>query len=97
MTSLESVPEQRQSPADVIGGLMAMASLVLSGIAMGLGLLLEVEARPTRTAAAAIVLALVASLMTRRYRTLALVATLVSAVAWVVGMTIAVVTENPLI
>ena len=75
---------------------MAMASLVLSGIAMGLGLLLEVEARPVRTGAAAIVLALVASLMTQRYRTLALVATLVSAFAWVVGMTIAVVTENPL-
>ena len=75
---------------------MAMASLVLSGIAMGLGLLLEVEARPVRTGAAAIALALVASLMTQRYRTLALVATLVSAFAWVVGMTIAVVTENPL-
>ena len=76
---------------------MAMASLVLSGIAMGLGLLLEVEARPVRTGAAAIALALVASMMTQRYRTLALVATLVSAFAWVVGMTSAVVTENPLL
>jgi predicted branched-subunit amino acid permease len=86
----------RQSPADVIGGLLAMASLVLSGIAMGLGLLLELEARPVRTAAAAILLALVASLMTQRHRTLALVAALVAALAWVVGLTIAVITENPL-
>jgi hypothetical protein len=97
VSSLESAPEGRQSPADVIGGLMAMASLVLSGIAMGLGILLELEARPTRTAGAAILLALVASLMTQRHRTLALVAAIVAALAWVVGLTIAVVTENPLL
>jgi hypothetical protein len=97
VSSLESAPEGRQSSADVIGGLMAMASLVLSGIAMGLGILLELEARPTRTAGAAILLALVASLMTQRHRTLALVAAIVAALAWVVGLTIAVVTENPLL
>jgi hypothetical protein len=80
----------------MIGGLMAMASLVLSGIAMGLGLLLELDARPVRTAGTAILLGLVSSLMTRRHRTLAFVATVVAAVAWVVGLTIAVVTDNPL-
>ena len=46
MSAVESVSDERGSPADVIGGLMAMASLVLSGIAMGLGILLELEARP---------------------------------------------------
>ena len=52
MSALEPAHQERQSPADVIGGLMAMASLVLSGIAMGLGILLELEARPVRTAGA---------------------------------------------
>jgi hypothetical protein len=97
VSAVESAPQERQSPADVIGGLMAMASLVLSGIAMGLGILLEVDARPVRTGVAAILLALVSSVMTSRHRTLAFVATLVAALAWVVGMTVAVVTENPLI
>jgi hypothetical protein len=95
VSAVESARE-RQSPADVIGGLMAMASLVLSGIAMGLGILLELDARPVRTAGAAILLALVSSLMTRRHRTLAFVATFVAAFAWVVGLTIAVITDNPL-
>jgi hypothetical protein len=97
MSSAESAASERQTPADVIGGLMAMASLVLSGIAMGFGLLLQIEARPVRTGVAAILLALVSSLMTTRHRTLAFVATLVAALAWVVGMTVAVITENPLI
>ena len=96
MSAAESAPAGRQSPADIIGGLLAMASLVLSAIAMGFGILLELEARPVRTAGAAILLALVSSLMTRRHRTLAFVATVVAAVAWVVGLTIAVVTDNPL-
>ena len=96
MSAVESAPDDRQSPADIIGGLLAMASLVLSGIAMGLGILLELEARPARAAGAAILLALVSSLMTSRHRTLAFVATVVAAVAWVVGLTIAVVTDNPL-
>ena len=81
----------------MIGGLMAAASLFLSGIAMGFGLVLELDARPVRTAGAAILLALVASLMTRRHRTLALVATVFAAIAWVVGLTVAVITENPLL
>jgi hypothetical protein len=97
VSAVESAPEDRQSPADVIGGLMAMASLVLSGIAMGLGILLELEARPVRTAGAAILLALVSSLMTRRHRTLAFAATVVAALAWVIGLTIAVTTDNPLV
>lgn len=97
MSSIESAAPERQSTADVIGGLMAAASLGLSGIAMGLGILLEVEARPTRTAGAAILLALVSSLMTRRHRTLAFAATVVAAAAWVVGLTVAVITENPIV
>jgi hypothetical protein len=96
VSSFESAPVERQSAADVIGGLMAMASLVLSGIAMGLGILLELDARPVRTGVAAVLLALASSLMTKRYRTLAFVATAVAAAAWVIGLTVAVITENPL-
>ena len=97
MSAVESAEPERQTTADVVGGLMAAASLALSGIAMGLGILLQVEARPVRTAGAAILLALVSSLMTRRHRTLAFAATVVAALAWVVGLTVAVITQNPLV
>jgi len=97
VSTLESRSEPRQTAADVVGGLLAMASLVLSAIASGLGLLLEVEARPSRLAPVAIVLALVAGRMTTRYERLALAAVFVAMAAWVVGMTLAVVTENPLL
>ena len=87
----------RHSPADVVGGLLAVGSIVLSAIAMGFGLILELEARPARTAFVAIVLALVSARMSGRYQSLALKALLFAMVAWVIGMTFAVVTENPLI
>ncbi len=64
---------------------------------MGFGLLLELDARPGRTAFAAIVLALVAARLSEKHQSLALKATLFAMFAWVVGMTIAVLTENPLI
>jgi hypothetical protein len=85
------------SATDTIAGLLAAASIVLSAIAMGLGLILELDARPGRTSFAAIVLALVAARMSSRYQSLALVATLIAMVAWVVGMTLVVLTENPLV
>ncbi len=96
MSTLET-PSDRHSAADVVGGLFAVASIILSGIAMGFGLLLELDARPGRTAFVAIVLALVAARLSERYQSLALKATLFAMLAWVVGMTIAVITENPLI
>jgi ABC-type Mn2+/Zn2+ transport system permease subunit len=96
VSSVESVPETRLRPRDAIGGLLAMASIVLSAIACGFGLLLEVDARPSRTAPAAVILALVASRMTTRFTRLAFAAVVIGIVAWFVGMTVAVVTENPL-
>ena len=74
-----------------------LASIILSAIAMGFGLLLELEARPGRTAFVAIVLALVSARLSERHQSLALKAALFAMVAWVVGMTLAVLTENPLI
>ena len=95
MSTLES--QKRHSSADVIAGLLASASIILSAIAMGFGLLLELDARPGRTAFVAIVLALVSARMSEKHQSLALKATLFAMFAWVVGMTIAVLTENPLI
>ncbi len=96
MSTLETQNE-RHPAADVVAGFLAVASIILSGIAMGFGLLLELDARPGRTAFVAIVLALVSARLSARYESLALKAALVAMVAWVVGMTIAVITENPLI
>jgi type IV secretory pathway VirB2 component (pilin) len=96
MSALETQNE-RHSATDVVAGLLAVASIILSGVAMGFGLLLELDARPSRTAFAAIVLALVSARLSERYQSLALKATLFAMLAWVVGMTIAVLTENPLI
>ena len=42
-------------------------------------------------------LALIASRMTIRYQRLAFAAVVIAIVAWLVGMTIAVITENPLL
>jgi len=95
MSTLES--PNRHSSSDVIAGLLAAASIVLSAIAMGFGLLLELDARPGRTAFVAIVLALVSARLSEKHQSLALKATLFAMFAWVVGMTIAVLTENPLI
>lgn len=96
MSAFEA-PRGRNAPSDVVGGLLAGASIVLSAIAMGVGLLLELEARPARTAFVAILLALVSARMSDRYQSLALKALLFAMVAWVVGLTLAVITENALI
>ena len=95
MSTLES--QERHTSADVVAGLLAAASIILSAIAMGFGLLLELDARPGRTAFVAIVLALVSARLSEKHQSLALKATLFAMFAWVVGMTIAVITENPLI
>ena len=97
MSTVDSPIEPRQTAADVVGGLLAVASIVLSAIAAGLGLLLDVEARPLKVAPVAIVLALVAGRMTSRYERLALAAVVAAMAGWLVGMTLAVVTENPLL
>lgn len=88
---------QRFSSVDAVAGVLAVGSVVLSGIAMGLGLMLELDARPARLAPAAIIAALIAARMSPRFQSLALKAAVFAMVAWVVGMTLAVITENPLI
>ena len=97
MSSVEETRAERSSAADTIAGLLAVASIVLSGIAMGFGLLLQLDSRPARLAPVAIVIALIAARMSERFQSLALKAALFGAFAWVVGMTVAVITEGPLL
>lgn len=96
---MSAVDERRErfTAVDAVAGLLGVASVALSGIAMGMGLILELEARPARTAPIAIILALVVARMSPRYEKLALKAALFAMLAWVVGMTLAVITGNPLI
>jgi hypothetical protein len=97
VSAVDEAPGDRGSATDTIGGLLAVASIVLSGIAMGLGLLLQLDARPARVAPVAILAALVSARMSSRFQPLALKAALFGAVAWVIGMTVAVITEGPLL
>jgi hypothetical protein len=97
VTSIDEPRSDRMTAGDTIAGLLAVGSVVLSGIAMGLGLLLQLDARPARLAPIAILLAIVAARMSPRFQQLALKAALFGAFAWVVGMTIAVITEGPLL
>jgi hypothetical protein len=97
VSSIEETPRDRSASADVVAGLLAAASIVLSAIAMGVGLLLQLDAHPARLAPVAIVLALVAARMSARYQSLALKAALFGALAWVVGLTIVVITDGQLI
>lgn len=96
MSSLEQARDERTTPADTIAGLLAVGSIVLSGIAMGLGLLLQLHAHPARLAPVAIIVALVAARMSARYQPLALKAALFGAFAWVIGMVVVIVTDGPL-
>ena len=96
MSAVEETPQKRSSAVDTVAGLLAAASIVLSAIAMGGGLVLQLHAHPARLAPVAIVIALVAARMSARYQSLALKAALFGAVAWVVGMTVVIVTDGPL-
>jgi len=84
---MSAVP--RTDPArEAIAGLMATAAIFAS--------LLGLAYRPARIIPFAVLLALVAARMTTRWSRLAGIAIAVTVVCWVVGMTIAVLTESPL-
>lgn len=80
--------EQRWTATDTVAGFLATISILASS----LGLIW----RPLRVVPFAIVLALVATRMSVRNERLAFFAMITGVVCWTVGMTIAVVTENPL-
>jgi hypothetical protein len=89
--------DSRPTPGDLISGLMAMASIVFSALACGVGLLLELDTPPARMTIVATLLALVAARMSTRFHNLALTANVAAMGGFVVGMTIAVITEHTLI
>lgn len=83
-----SATERRDSPAEAIAGILAALSLTASAIALAY--------RPVRVIPFAVIAALVAARIGGRHQRLATAAVMISAAAWLVGMTIAVLTENPL-
>jgi hypothetical protein len=97
VTTYEGSHAEHRAATDTVAGLLAAASFVLSAIAMGFGLLLQIHAHPARLVPVAIVLAVVAARMSQRYQSLALKAVLFAGFAWVVGMTVAIVTDGPLL
>jgi len=98
---MSSVPQPfdqgRQTITDTIAGLMAAGSILLSFIAIGFGLIIEVQPRPAVLAPVAAIVAFVAARMSVRYQRLAMIAVFFAMLAWVVGMTLAVITENAII
>ena len=84
--AMSAAAEPRQ--ADRVAGFLCAFSFVLSGIA--------VTRTPGLLATAAILVALVAVVMTETHRTLAAVAVAVAGAAFVLGMVVAVLTDSGL-
>lgn len=85
---MSATPSTTGGAREAVAGFIAAASLFAS--------LLGVAYRPARIIPIAILLALVAARMTERYNKLAGLAVAVGAVCFLLGMTVAVLTENPL-
>jgi ABC-type Mn2+/Zn2+ transport system permease subunit len=88
MSSLESA-SPTFGARDAVAGVLAAASIALSLVALA--------DRPGRLVPIAIVVAIVAARMSARFERLAFAAVVIGMIAFVVGMTIAVITENTLI
>jgi hypothetical protein len=85
---MSTVPEERARPSESVAGFLAAVALFVS--------LIGVVYRPVRLIPGAVIVALIAVGMGGRHQRLAAFALAVTAIAWVVGMTIAVATSNPL-
>lgn len=88
MSSYESTDPHRWSAADNVAGFLATLSIFASGLAL--------VWRPLRLIPFAVVIALIAARMSARNERIAWYAVVAAVVCWTVGMTIAVVTKNPL-
>ena len=88
MSAYESSDPHRWSTADTVAGFLATLSIFASAIGL--------VWRPVRLIPFAIVIALVAARMSARNERIAFFAVIVGIVCWTAGMTIAVITENPL-
>ena len=83
-----STPVERVRPGEIAAGYLAAISLAASAIA--------VVYRPVRLAPFAILVAFVAAGMAGRHSRLPALAVGVATLAWLVGMTIAVLTSRPI-
>ena len=81
-------PSARWTAADTVAGLLATVSVFTSVVGLAY--------RPVRLIPFAILLAFIAARLSDRQQRLAGYAVAAAVICWTVGMTIAVVTENPL-
>ena len=88
MSSYESSDAHRWSTADTVAGFLATLSIFASAVGL--------VWRPVRLVPFALVLALIATRMSARNERIAWYAVVAAVICWTAGMTIAVVTENPL-
>ena len=80
--------DDRQTAGEAVAGLLAAAAVFISLVALAY--------RPMRLIPVALVLSLTAAAMSDRHRSLTAVSAAAVAVCWLIGVTIAVVTKNPL-
>ena len=86
---MNATTSDRQSAGEAVGGFLAACALALGFLAMAY--------RPARLSPLAAILVLIAAVMGgRRHERLVVGAVAVVALGWLVGMTVAVVTNNPL-
>lgn len=85
---MSTIPSRGENARDTVAGLMATAAIFAS--------VLGLVYRPARIIPFAVVLALVSARMSTRWSRLAGAAVIAGVVCWVLGMSIAVLTENPL-
>jgi uncharacterized membrane protein len=88
VSSYESSDAHRWSTADTVAGFLATLSIFASAVGL--------VWRPVRLVPFALVLALIATRMSARNERIAWYAVVAAVICWTAGMTIAVVTENPL-
>jgi hypothetical protein len=81
-------PAHRDSPAETVGGLLAAASIAASAV--------SIVWHPLRLVIAAAILACIATVIGGRHERLAFYAIVAAAVGFFAGMSIAVLTSNPL-
>jgi hypothetical protein len=80
--------DSRTRPVDAIAGFLAASALFLG--------LLELAYRPFRLAPAAVILLLVATVMTTEYKTLIRLGFLAVGVCFIVGAALQIITHHPL-
>ena len=85
---MSSTPAQEERPADTVAGILASMSIFVS--------IASIFWHPLRLVIVSILLALIAAGMSARHQRLAGIAVGVGGLAWVLGMTLAVVTSHPL-